>query len=496
MLAARPSPLFSRSFPLPAAWLVLWLLGWALLTRFSALGDGAYLDDEAFYFLSGLRLHDGAVPYADLWDRKGPGLFAIAWALAGLSRDFLVFQLAGFAAAMATAWFAALIAHRLFGPLAAFFSGAAYLVFLPYFGGGSAQSPVFYSLPMAAAAWLVLGEEATLRSGHVGAPALAAMLLAGSAITFKQTAFFEAAFLGCTCLWFLRDAGLNGSAFTGKALLLALAGIAPSATFALAFAAGGHFADYWQAMVGSNLARVYYPPVETATRAGKFALFCLPALVLAAGGLLGMDTRAVRYRPFLLAWLVAGVMGVVSVPNFYQHYALPLMLPISVCAGGLMQRGRMWQAMGGVLLLIVLVNGPALAFAERARARTAMDDITAAMQDRVAHPRLFVFEGPVDLYRRVGSVPPTRLLFPMHLFHVSEEGTSPFDTAAETRRVLDWQPDFVVTYADDHAHEENPRTAAQVQAYLRRCPKLMERAVDEVFSPHRVAVYGPCAAVR
>jgi hypothetical protein len=71
----------SRDFDLGAAFEALfrspwarfaWFLAFALLTRFPVLGDTNYYNDEYFYFQAGIRMHDGALPYVDVWDRKGP----------------------------------------------------------------------------------------------------------------------------------------------------------------------------------------------------------------------------------------------------------------------------------------------------------------------------------------------------------------------------------------------------------------------------------------
>ena len=68
--------LVARAFAGRAAQLG-WFLAVALLTRVSTFGDTGYHNDELLYFLVGQRMHDGLLPYVDIWDRKGPGLFLI-----------------------------------------------------------------------------------------------------------------------------------------------------------------------------------------------------------------------------------------------------------------------------------------------------------------------------------------------------------------------------------------------------------------------------------
>lgn len=473
--------------------LMVFLTLLALVTRLSVFGDGAYTDDEAFYVLVGQRLHAGHMLYVDVWDRKGPGLFALFYLITALSDTIVIAQIAGLIAATLTAFTAALIADRLFGRASAFLAGAAYLILLPFYGGGAAQSPVFYNLLMAVAALLVVQSRDDLRLGHVGKGVPAAMVLAGCAITFKQTAAVEAGFWGLTCLWFLRAAPMSGIAWLRKGAWLALAGVAPMVACGVFFAAKGHFGAFWWAMVGSNLHRVYYQPSETIARAGVFLLYCAPALALALGGLFAPVARVLDWRRGLLGgWLVASALGVALVPNFFQHYALPFILPASIAAGSLMLRDTPWKLMAVAMLAIVLATGPALRFDQRAQARAAMTRITQRILLDDPHPRLLVFEGPVDLYRRVKSYPPTPLLFPMHLFHPYEAASSPFDPETEMRRVLAWRPTHVVVYQDFGMGQDNPRTVNILRRYMGSCRKQSSQEVDENFPKHKIILYQLC----
>jgi hypothetical protein len=474
--------------------LLAWLLAVALLTRISAFGDGAYSDDEAFYFLVGLRMHDGLLPYVGIWDRKGPGLFALYYLMTGVSHAFIASQVTALFAATATAFIAAksaeLISNRSGGNLA----GTAYLVMLPFYGGAAGQSPVFYNLLIAMAGLLVLQSRDTMLEGRLAPRLYGAMFSAGTAITFKQTAAPEAAYLGCYCLWLLRRGGASPGAIVRASLKLGCTGLLPIAAFALGYALLGHFTQFWQAMVGANLQRIYYPPVQTFMRAGSFLLYCLPPVLLAIGGLLVRTQRPDSNRAFLLGWLLASAVGIVLVPNFFHHYALPLLLPASIIAGRLMLGELIWKVLAAAMLAITLVSGPAFAFAERARSRANMASLTREILKRDHHPRLLIYEGPVDLYRQVGSTPPTPLLFPMHLFHVYESRSSPMDPAAQLRRILAWRPSVVVKYRNLGPGQENPQTLHLIEQYVATCRPWFTKSVPEVFAGHEVIVYGDCAS--
>lgn len=471
----------------------LWFLAFALLTRFSVFGDVNYTNDEMFYVLVGQRAHEGLLPYVDIWDRKGPGLFLVYYLIAAFSWSVLAYQIAAWLAAAATAGVVFLIAGRVADRRGALFAGTFYLALLPLYGGGGGQSPVFYNLPMALAALLVVRTRDDLRQGRAGMRVHLAMALAGFAITFKQTAVVEAVFLGCYCLWQLRAGELRPLGLVLRAVPLALAGAAPMLAFGLAMAAAGHFAEFWQAMVGSNLSRTYFPSNDTAARAAQFALLCSPAILLGVAGVLSGDRRAPWAGAFLGGWLLAAAGGVAIVPNFFEHYALPFMLPASVAASCVFLGQRIKPLYAYAFVAVILAMGPAFHFGDRQRSREAMASLVEGIKRRDPHPRLLVYEGPVYLYRRLESFPPSPLQYPMHLFFPYEDNASQFDTAAEMRRILAWRPTVVVMYRDFPAAQENPRTSPMLRSYVaRHCREWFTGRAIQAFRENELVVYGDC----
>ena len=128
----------------------------ALILRAAALGDPNVHLDEAFYLQVGAAMHHGVVPYIDMWDRKPLGIFIIYWAIAGLSTSPWFYQLVALLVAVATAWVLARIAQLWTSANAALMAGISYLAMLNVLDGMGGQSPVFYNLLMALAAWLIL----------------------------------------------------------------------------------------------------------------------------------------------------------------------------------------------------------------------------------------------------------------------------------------------------------------------------------------------------
>ncbi|MEP7221026.1 MAG: hypothetical protein ABI673_00015 [Novosphingobium sp.] len=492
LFAADPAVALSRLFATRTAQ-ACWFVLFALLTRASVLGDLSYFNDELIYFLAGQRMHDGQLLYVDVWDRKGPGLFLTYYLIAGISRNVVAYQVAALLSAAATAQIAAMIAERFAGRLGAIMAGTLYLATLPMFGGAGGQSPVFYNLWMALAVLLVVRALPTLRTGTLTRPVLAAMLAAGFALTFKQTAVCEAAFLGGYVLWQLHKGGASLARLATATLQMALAGALPFVLFGAAFALVGHFAEFWHAMVTANLRKTYDPAGDHWERIGALSTLAAPALLVSSIGL-ALPNRDAAPRAFLVGWVLAALVGVAIVPNFYEHYMLPLMLPLSVVSARLFDRKPAGLMLGYAAILFFVLASPALNFAKRAEARSAMTGLARDIAARDPHPRLLIYEGPLWLYKLLDSYPPTPLLDSFHLYFPPEDNVSHLDTAAEMQRILAWQPTVVVTYHDWPVWEENQRTARQVHAYTRNCRLWFTRTYFEIFHSQAIDVYGDCKA--
>lgn len=462
----------------------------ALLTRAPVFGDPNYLPDEQLFFTIGQRMHDGFLPYVGVWDRKGPGLFLVYYLIAGLSRSVVAYQAIAALFAAATGYLVIRLASR-FAPVAgAIIAGLLYIALLPLFAGGAGNAPVFYNLPMAAAALLVFRGAAQPRNdARSQRDEVLAMLLAGSAVTFKQTAVFEGIWLGCFALWSAWRQGAGPARLALRALVLALAGAAPMLAFAAAYLALGHFDAFWQAMVISNMRKAYLLGDDQARRLAIFALFLAPTLVPAVLSLTLLGRAMGIARWFLIGWLGAALVGFASVPNFIDHYALPLILPTSVAAA--MALGwRRGTVLTGLVVLAVLSAMPLQQLGQRATSRAQMQALVGQIMGRDPAPRLFVFEGPVFLYPLTGSYPPTPLIFPLHLFYAPERNTSQFDTAGEVRKVLAWRPTTIVRAHGLRNDYLNVETDAMVRKYLQeRCRRWLTAPLTDRYGTNEYDIY-------
>jgi len=463
------------------------LLSLAVGLRASVFGNPNALADDAFYFLVGQRMHEGLLPYVDVWDRKPPGLFVLYWAIAGISRAVIAYQLAATLFAALTALVIGAIVTRWTGrQRGGLLAGMAYLLTLGPLDGFSGQSPVFYNLPVALAALLVWrGGE---RRGWL------AMGLCGLALTIKQTCVFESVFLGGWLLWRLRAGGMAWPALAGRALGFAAVGAAPFAAFALAYWWLGHFGEFWQAMVLSNLAKAPLAAGELQRATAAMAVRLAVPVLVAAWGLWRGTWAEPDPRRFLAGWLAAGLAGVASVPHFFPHYALPWLVPLCAAAGLGFARAR-----GGLVAFALVAANGMLWYdpfdrAWNVHAIASTRALASAVVQNDHGRGLFVYDGPLQLYAMTDRPFMSPLVFTHHLNQAIERNVSHLDTDAEVDRVLARHPGAVVTVLSPRNFPVNRHTWNAVQDYVRaNCRRVALVPSYDHMTITPTAVFGDCA---
>lgn len=465
------------------------LLAVAVILRCDTFGDPNLHGDEVFYHQVGLALHDGVLPYVGVWDRKPFGIFALFYLITGVSAAPLAYQFVATLFAAATAFIIARIAQAWTQPLGGVLAGVSYLLWLAPFQGFGGQSPVFYNLFIAAAALLVQRALPRLTQGERPGSVVVAMLLAGCAITIKTTAFAEAGFLGLISLVTLLRSPLGKPAALRTAAAWAALGLTPTLAIAAGYWLGGHWEEYWHAMVTANLAK---PPSwpDALRRAAIMLALLTPLLIPAMLGLIVQDNQS---RRFVLCWLGAALVGLVAVPNFYIHYALPLLVPICVAASTFLTRPLVGLATTAALGVLALTLAPAFQFEHTARSRAAIAQLTREIRAHPGNGPLLLYDAPPQLYRAAGRSFLTPLVFPTHLSHLIERDVSQFSTLGETRRVLALKPGTVAMAVYPRNLPANIETRQLVLAYVGRHCRLI-RVVD---TPERlgnafIAVWGDC----
>jgi hypothetical protein len=469
--AAAQPPAASRASAFADRWLYAAILLAAVLIRAPVAGDLNYHIDESFYLLVGERMRDGLLPYVDIWDRKPFGLFLLYWLIAALGKGSMIaVHLAAGICAVATAMLIAAVARRWVAPLPAGLAAIAYLAGLEALVGGGGQSPVFYNLPMVVMAALTLKAGDACDLVRFRKLATAAVLCGGAALTIKQTSLPECLFLGAALALHARHLTPSIAAWACEVALLACLGALPSLACLGFFAVIGQGGNYLFATLLSSFGRAPMAGTERLALALYLAPRILPLAVMTLAGvtLLLRDPTRSPGTGVLVGWIAAGIAGFLMVPNFYDHYALPLLPSLCVGAAPLFAR----RPLGPVYALLVIgislvfTSWPAL---DRTRASNAA--MQAAARAITAHgggTSLYVFDGPVHLYTLTGAPLPTRWAFPEHLSTAEERDATGVDAIAELARILRTRPAVIVAADAPGARHPHPTAWRLLQVTLAR----------------------------
>ncbi len=468
-----------RSFRADALLLAI-LLAAAALIRLRTLGDLVSQDDEQFYLVVGDQmLRHSAIPYVDIWDRKPVGLFLLYAGIRLLGGEGIVqYQLVATAFAAATAGLIGLWIRRAVGWAAGLIAGFFYLIMLQAQGGFGGQAEVFMNLFVVAAGLIVVRE--LQRPDRIAAlPSRLlwrggqAMLLIGVAAQIKPTALMPGVWLGIVLLLLGLRARWSIVRLAGAGVVWILLAVAPTLAAAGLYAALGHLDSFIFASTSIAGRGTDGAPGEAAHRAAIAARMGLPfglgAALLSIGCWLGV-TRAPRLEMliFLLGWLAAGVGAFYALPAAYLHYALvadPMGCLIIGYALGLEGAAQVLMA----LVAVIVAGRVLIAENNRVAANRALSSQVRAMAQSIRSELhggcLYVFHGPVLLYRLVDSCLMTRFPFPGHLSTEVEAAGIGVDPRAEVTAILDKRPPVIVDGADKY-HLPNPQTQAIVQKRL------------------------------
>jgi hypothetical protein len=449
---------------LPAILLLL-----ALVLRSAMFGDPFAGYDEQFYLLTADRMLHGAIPYVDIWDRKPPGLFLIYAGIRLLGGDgILQYQLVASLFVAATGWVVALQIRRRFGMGAALAGGALYVLWTGVMGGEAGQSPLFYNLPVAIAALLVLEAVPEIASRRGFQRACGAMALCGVALTIKTTVIFEACFFGLAlaiAMW--RAAGI---ARTIPAVLAWMAlGALPFLAAIATYLALGHFDAFWFANATSAALR----HDGWSWKSGwSFLLTLAPLGPLALLALAGQRHAAeppvtpLWERRFLIGWLLAATLSFVAVGYFYHHYALPLLVPLTIAGARFLALSPHRR-----LALAVFAFYPAMHQLVLNRALIADDRadaiaIAAAIPARAQTDCMLVFSGPPILYQLGKACLVSKFAFPDHLHMIGEAPAIGIPQTQAVAEALARKPGVIAVDRDLPRERLNPASDALIQAAL------------------------------
>lgn len=439
-------------------WAMAGLAVAAVVIRMSYFGDPLVDPDEQFYLLVGDSMWHGAIPYITIWDRKPVGLFLLYAAIRLLGGDGIIqYQVVATVFAGATAIVIATLARRVAPPCAAIVAASLYLLSLNLSGGAGGQAPVFYNLLIASAAWLIVTAPDRPPTAAVRRGALA-MLLVGLALQIKYSVMIEAAYCGLALGWIGWRAGLRGSSLIGALALWTAAGLLPTALAFGYFAAIGHGAEFYYAnFVSIGQRGPYSHEYDELTRIVPRMLPLVLPMLLALGARPwrgGRDDGA-TYR-LIAGWAFAALISFVTFGSFFNHYALPLLVPFAVlAAAGFAIR---WRHSGAALALLALAALTAANVKQAGEYQGYLGDaayaarVAAAIEAHRGDGCLFVYFGDPIYYQMTGSCLPTRWAFPYHLSLTREQPALGIDAMAELKRILDSRPTVILdrTLFDDN----------------------------------------------
>jgi hypothetical protein len=343
---------------------------WHLVLRGQGRGI-PLITDEGEYAVAARAWSAGGLPYRDAFSQKPPMVFLFYRAAAAVSSSPESPRLAAALAGLLTLLALFLCAPRSWtsaGRLAvpAAFAALSSLPIGDY--GFPANTEVFLNL------FASLSALALLR----GAPLLAG-LAAGAALATKQTAAWTVLGFGALACSSARGFSKRG------ALRYALGAALIPAAWAAYFASHGALRDYWSQAWSGN-ARYASILLSTGALRGqlswfasallpKLILFALPALILAAWSLRGLQAGAKRpVETLAVVWFGAAVAGALTGLFLFPHYFVQLAPPLSLAAAcGIerigARRGRTAFALVGCLALWPALMAPGLIFSPDARRR-------------------------------------------------------------------------------------------------------------------------------
>ncbi|WP_293874796.1 MULTISPECIES: hypothetical protein [unclassified Sphingomonas] len=422
---------------------ILLLVG--IAARWLTFGNPLVHVDEEFYVVTGMRMWQGALPFVDIWDRKPVGLFllyAVPGAF-GFPAGIWAYQLLALASAVATAGLIGRLAGRIGHAAGATAAGLAYILWLDLLGGQGGQTPVFYNLLTIAAALVLLSSAS---SPHRRALGLLVMALIGAGLQIKTSLVFEGLFFG---LWLLADEWRlvrRPAWFLGYGVVLVAVALLPVVAAAGYYLAAGQWDAFVYANVVSIFQRVPDPAPLLAGNIGKLALIVSPMVALAVVALVRdracSDHR--RERRFVAWWLAVAIASVAVFRPWFDHYALPILLPGCAAAAGLLGSAAWRRRYTPALLLTAALAGQVVLVLQK-RGRGDAHELAAMTQAVGRGPGcLYVYSGTTMLYAATGRCALSRYLIPAHLIRAREAGATGVDQDSEIRRILAQRPAVVV----------------------------------------------------
>ena len=477
--------------------LPLSMLAASVLLRSLSFVPAVIDTDEGLYILQAREWLAGTWPLIGVWDMHpigAPAIVALALMLP-LPVIFAVRLLGAVAAGLSAAALCTLARVLGLPAIPAYGAGLLSIALTTNFGGLATNTEILFA-PFIVAALAIAAREG-VRALDDGLPprqgrVAAAGLLVGIALLIKPVAFFEG------CFAFVAMAGpalvarlLTVASLSRLAALYAAACATPTALVALAYAVQGGFGiflDVWFAAPFRYLgAAISFR--DGAWRLVSVVLFLIwPIVLTAAAALPGGSVARVKW--FGLGWLAATTLAIAAPGQFFNHYFLIWLPPLSLLAacGAWVLAQRLRPARPGLLIAALLgfiaadywtgdaarriETGPGFRHADPVRL------VAQSLQETVpAGSPVFIANYHPVVYVLADMAVPTRFAFPQHLAGWYS-GVTGIDADAELNRVLATHPAAIVVDRGWWTAMRPPARAA-VEAALARDYSLAARVLEQ-----------------
>lgn len=440
------------------------------LLRAPALGDWNLEIDDQWYALVGHRLLAGDLLYVDIFDRKGPALYLAFAALALFGKSAIPYQI--FAGLCAT-WAAYLTARLAMARSNAVAGLAATLLMVALvfaYGGANAQTPIFYNPLVLLGAYALVTRIGFLRQGRIDRRLMLGFFAVGLAIAFKLSVVFEGLYFGiCAALLLWRSGAPRVQVFRDIATL-AMLGALPMLVAAVFYLTIGHFEEFWQAIVQSNLDRSYFTFADRLNRLSIFlTMIGLPlALFIGSVGLRMIRKEMETEDAFLAGWALVAIAAIIVFPAYYSHYALTAIAPLCIGIAPILQRSRLALLVALAFAPLAVIKSGEFAPSLRSQSREVSAELVDYVRRELRGGNLVIWGSPTYLHVLSNAPPLSVLAFPPHLYHQLEAGASGRDELTEVRQMLARRP-AVIVMQDKLAKPPNTATMAAIWEYVGSC---------------------------
>jgi hypothetical protein len=174
-------------------------------------------------------------------------------------------------------------------------------------------------------------------------------------------------------------------------------------------------------------------------------IMAVPVGVAALGLARAWANPAFRpWRGLLVGWLAAALAGFFVIPNYFAHYALPLLAPLGLFAAFAFATRPFGPVLFALTAIVAIVLGRPFDLSHHRQSKQAFARMTGEIERWRDGRALLIFHGAPLLFESARAPFATPLVFPEHLLNPLERNVSHLDTGTEIRRVLSQRPGVII----------------------------------------------------